>query len=119
MPSETPWYPAQPPPQHHPPARAHPYQQAYTGGPPVAVVSQKSAGIAVLLTFLWLGAGNLYADQIGAGVTLLIINFALVMLAATFIGAIIAVPLWFVAFIVAATTASTGVRRHNARYGLI
>ena len=119
VPSETPRYPTQPPPHPHPSAHAYPYQHPYGAGPPVAVVSQKSAGIAVLLTFFWLGAGNLYANQIGAGVTLLIVNFPLVMLAATLIGAIIAVPLWFVLFIVAATTATTGVGQHNAKYGLI
>lgn len=83
------------------------------------VVSQKSPGVAVLLSFLWLGAGNLYVNQIPGGVALLLANMFLIMLAATIFGLLIAVPMWFVLFIISAVTASSAATQHNARYGLL
>jgi TM2 domain-containing membrane protein YozV len=62
-----------------------PFQQTpYPGTPypvapyqpnPYAVRAPKSAGIAVLLTFLWIGAGHLYLDRMGTGLALMAGHF--------------------------------------------
>src|SRR6185369_3948978 len=44
-----------------------------------APVATKSAGIAVLLSFLWPGLGHLYVGQIGAGVALICAELGMVM----------------------------------------
>src|SRR3954451_8775807 len=54
--------------------------------PPVAMVSAKSPGIAVLLSFLWLGAGHLYANQTTAGVLLIVFDAFLWLISFTFVG---------------------------------
>ena len=40
----------------------------------VSHIARKDSGVAALLSFLWPGAGHLYADQVGAGVALILIN---------------------------------------------
>ncbi len=67
------------------PFQQAPFQQApYPGTPypmapyqpnPYAVRAPKSAGIAVLLTFLWIGAGHLYLDRMGTGLALMAGHF--------------------------------------------
>lgn len=62
----------------------------------------KSAGIAILLNFLWLGAGQIYLSRVGTGICLAALEFFLWVLAVTVVGSVIAVPIWLVAFICAA-----------------
>jgi TM2 domain-containing membrane protein YozV len=84
------------------------------------VVAAKTPGIAVLLSFLWLGAGHLYAGRTGAGVTFMVANFFLVLffLFIPLIGWLIAPVIWVALFVVAAVTASGAVKAHNARWGI-
>lgn len=62
----------------------------------------KSAGIAILLDFLWLGAGQIYLSRVGTGICLAALEFFLWVLAFTVVGSVIAVPIWLVTFICAA-----------------
>ncbi len=90
-------------------------------GPPAprGVVAAKTPGIAVLLSFLWLGAGHLYAGRTGAGVAFMAINFFLVFfMFIPFIGWLIAPVIWVPLFVVAAVTASGAVKAYNARWGI-
>jgi TM2 domain-containing membrane protein YozV len=96
---------------------AAPYAPAV--GQPVVVVAAKSAGIAVLLTLLWLGAGHLYAGKIGAGIALVIFDFVLFLLALTFVGALLAVPVWIITFAIAAFLSANAVSEFNRRNGIV
>lgn len=77
-------------------------------------VPLKSKGIAVLLTFFWLGAGHLYADRIGTGIVLILIDMFLVFLAMTGVGLIIAFPVWLILFMLAALLSVSAVDQCNA-----
>jgi len=85
---------------------------------PQVLVESKSAGIAILLTFLWLGAGHLYLNRINSGLILLMGNLFLWILVMTFFGIIIAFPLWLVLFIVTALRVADHVRSFNRRLGV-
>ncbi len=74
----------------------------------------KSKGIAVLLTFLWLGAGHLYAGRIATGIPLLIIDAFLLLIALTGIGFIIAFPVWLILFLIAAPLSAAAVEKANS-----
>ncbi|GAA1354952.1 hypothetical protein [Saccharothrix algeriensis] len=118
-------WPQQPPVYipHAPPATGHPAQYAQPGyGPPApmgGVVTAKSPGVAVLLSFLWLGAGNLYAGQTALGIVLILVNFPLWIFALTFIGMIIAFPVWVVLAIVGMVLAAQGAKDFNLRNGIV
>ena len=58
---------------------------------------RKSPAAAVLLSLLWLGAGQLYLGQIGLGVALVLFDAFLLFLSFTGVGLIISVPIWLVA----------------------
>ncbi|QTR01537.1 hypothetical protein J7S33_19395, partial [Saccharothrix algeriensis] len=83
------------------------------------VVTAKSPGVAVLLSFLWLGAGNLYAGQTALGIVLILVNFPLWIFALTFIGMIIAFPVWVVLAIVGMVLAAQGAKDFNLRNGIV
>jgi len=86
---------------------------------PHGVVAAKTSGIAVLLSFLWLGAGHLYAGRTGAGLAFMVTNFFLVLFfLIPIIGWLIAPMIWVPLFVVAAVTASGAVKAHNARWGI-
>ena len=95
-------------------------QQAFPpAAQPTAVVAMKTPGIAVLLSFLWLGAGHLYAGKTGIGLALLATNFVLLLLALIpFVGWVLAPLGWIPLFIFAAISSSGAVKEHNARFGL-
>ncbi len=82
-----------------------------------AQVPAKSAGVAVLLSLLWFGAGHLYANQPGAGIALAIYDGFLVLLAITLFGLVIAVPLWLLSAPIVATTAAAAANNYNRRTG--
>lgn len=86
---------------------------------PAVVVSAKSAGIAVLLSFLWLGAGHLYAGNIGTGVALLAYHGFLVLLAITLVGSLLAIPLWLLSAPVVMFLAARAAQGFNARNGVV
>jgi len=86
---------------------------------PHGVVAAKTSGIAVLLSFLLLGAGHLYAGRVGTGVAFMLTHFFLVLfLFIPFIGWLLAPMIWAGLFVVAAVTASGAVKAHNARWGI-
>lgn len=82
----------------------------------VRVPVVKSAGLAVVLSFLWLGAGHLYAGRIGSGVALVIYEFILLMIAVTGLGLIVAVPLWLVSAPIVMVTAASAANRAGVSY---
>jgi TM2 domain-containing membrane protein YozV len=59
--------------------------------------TQKSVGLAVFLSFLWLGAGHLYAGKVGTGMVLAFADLVLVLIAFTGIGLFVSVPIWLIA----------------------
>jgi TM2 domain-containing membrane protein YozV len=88
-------------------------------GQPAAVVAVKTPGIAVLLTFLWLGAGHLYAGRTTTGLALLGVNvFLFLLLMVPLIGWVLAPMAWIGLFIFAAISSAGAVKQHNARYGV-
>ncbi|MCK9897976.1 hypothetical protein [Frankia sp. AgB32] len=99
----------------------HPYGPPAPYGPmPVIVqpaVPPKSVGVALLLTFLWLGAGHLYAGRTTAGVLLLIADLFLWMLSFFIITLILTVPVWLILWVIAMVTSASAVTEHNARLG--
>lgn len=109
-----------PPAQYGPPHGQPPTGYAPYGPPvqPVAGVPAKSAGIAVLLSFIWLGAGHLYANEVGLGIGLIVYDAFLVILALTLIGAIVAVPLWFISAPIVMYLAAQAADNFNQRNGL-
>ncbi|MBW4716158.1 hypothetical protein [Saccharothrix obliqua] len=102
------------PPGAYPPGVAQPY-----GVPVRGIVTAKSSGVAVLLSLLWLGAGNLYAGQTALGVVLIIVNFPLWLLALTILGWFIAFPIWVILVVVATIFAAQGTREFNLRNGIM
>lgn len=95
--------------------RATPAPQGPWQAPNPAGVPMKSAGVAVLLSFLWLGAGHLYAERIGTGIALLVFDALLWLLALSFVGAIVAVPIWLVAMPLAMVSSAAAARDFNDR----
>jgi hypothetical protein len=73
-------YPPQPyapmPYQSFPPQPV-PYAPAPYAPAPYAARPAKSSGVAVLLTLLWIGAGHLYLDRVGIGLSLMAAHFVL------------------------------------------
>jgi TM2 domain-containing membrane protein YozV len=97
------------PPPQYPPA----YPQQVVG------VAPKSAGLAVLLSFLWLGAGHLYANRIGAGIALMVYEAFLALLSFSIVGLVISVPLWFISVIVVMILAANAANDFNRRNGIV
>ncbi|MBB4963092.1 hypothetical protein [Saccharothrix violaceirubra] len=120
-------WPTPPPPQAPPPpnygqptfAQPVPVAPGFGYGVPMRVVTPKSSGIAVLLSILWLGAGNLYVNQTGLGIGLLLANFPLWLLAVTVLGWFIAFPLWIIGVVVSTVLAAQGAKEYNMRNGIV
>lgn len=85
---------------------------------PTAVVTAKSAGLAVLLTIVWLGAGHLYAGRVATGIALMLFDSILVLLAFSLLGIIIAVPVWIVAAPITMVFAASAASAFNRRNGI-
>ncbi len=81
----------------------------------IQVVPAKSPGVAVLLTFLWLGAGHLYAGSTGAGIALMLLEFVLLPLA--FLG--VGIVLWVLIAPFAMFFAAQAAKAFNQRNGII
>lgn len=109
--------PGGPPQWGQPPAPQHHHHHHH--------VAEKSAGVAVLLTFLWLGAGHLYLNRVTPGVLLLVLDFFLVLffLFVPILGWILGFVGWLVAFCIAAASCSSiaaadnDMRRRQVGYG--
>jgi TM2 domain-containing membrane protein YozV len=93
------------PPMPAPNAYAQPY------GAPVRPV--KSAGIAVLLSFFWIGAGHLYLDRVGTGLALMGAHF-FVGIILFFVFAPLGFLVWLAAFITCAVVCSNLANQINA-----
>lgn len=78
-------------------------------------VTPKTAGVAVLLSLLWLGAGHLYADRIATGIVLIVADALLGCLALTGVGLVVAVPVWLVLAPIVATLSAHAVTVYNQR----
>jgi TM2 domain-containing membrane protein YozV len=88
-------------------------------GQPAAVVAVKTPGIAILLSFIWLGAGHLYAGRTGLGLGLMAVNlFLLLFLMIPLIGWVLSPLAWIGLFIYAAISSNNAVKQHNARWGV-
>jgi len=83
------------------------------------IVAPKSVGVAVLLSFFWLGAGHLYAGRTGTGIALAIFDGFLVLLAITGVGAILAVPIWLICTPIVMALAASAAKQYNRRNGVI
>ncbi|MFB9377577.1 hypothetical protein ACFFKU_14100 [Kineococcus gynurae] len=91
---------------------------------PMVVVPAKNPGLSVLFSFLWLGAGNLYAGQTALGVVLILTQLVcaplawILVVSSLGLGAIVTVPIWLAAFAVSAVTGFSACADHNRRLGL-
>ena len=97
----------------HPGGAGHP--QPYAGPYPALV--PKSVALAVLLSFLWLGVGHLYAERTGPGIALLCAHFFLIFLSFFIITLIITIPAWLILAPIAMITSASAVREYNVRLG--
>jgi TM2 domain-containing membrane protein YozV len=95
------------------PAQPQPY-----GRPAITVVAAKSAAIAAVLSFFWLGLGHLYANRIGVGIALMIYDAFLVILGITFVGLVLAIPLWLISTPLVMYLSARAAADFNRRNGL-
>lgn len=129
-----PWQPAPPPPPPpygNPPtsgyygagpagpAGPYPYPGPYPGQVPPGYLpaAPKSVGVAVLLSFLWLGAGHLYAGKIATGIVLLVVDLILIMMSFFVITLILTIPAWLILVPIAMITSAGAVKEHNMALG--
>jgi len=87
--------------------------------PMVHVVNAKSPGVAVLLSFIWLGAGHLYVGNIGLGIGLMVFDFFLILVSLIPFAMILTVPVWLIAFVFIAINVSNAAKAFNARNGIV
>ncbi len=78
-----------------------------------AVVSMKSAGIAVLLSFVWPGLGHLYVGKIGAGIALICTELVMILSSFLIITLIVTVPVGVVTLVAAAATAASAAQDYR------
>jgi TM2 domain-containing membrane protein YozV len=95
------------------PACGLPTATAYAGQVATAVIgmNQKSSGVALLLSLLWPGAGQIYLGRIGAGAGFMVGSLAAFMLIFLVVGILLypAVLIW------AMVDAYRGAEEHNRR----
>ncbi|MDP9406859.1 MAG: hypothetical protein M3P95_02950 [Actinomycetota bacterium] len=77
--------------------------------------SARSAGIAVLLSVVWIGAGHLYAGRTDLGAALLVYHMVLLLVSVTGVGLILTVPMWLVSAPLVAVLAARAVVLDNRR----
>ena len=78
-----------------------------------AVRAEKSALLAVILSLLWIGLGQLYVGQVGLGVAFILTDLVLMVLAFTGIGLIVSIPAWFILVPLAAILAGVSASNYN------
>lgn len=77
------------------------------------VASAKTEGVAVMMSLLWFGAGHLYANRMGTGIVLAVLDALLFCIALTGVGLIVAVPVWLVAAPSLAVLSTQAVTTYN------
>jgi hypothetical protein len=75
----------------------------------------RSATVAVLLSFIWLGAGHVYAGRSDIGAALMGYNTLLLIMSVPVITLIFTVPMWLVSAPVVAVLAARNVVENNGR----
>ena len=85
----------------------------------MVVTAPKSAGIAILLSLLWFGAGHLYANQTGLGIALILYDVFLGILSATIVGLVVSIPLWLISLPIVLFLANNAANDYNRRNGLV
>lgn len=73
----------------------------------------KSAGIAVLLSFVWPGLGHLYVGKIGAGIALICTELVMILSSFLIITLIVTVPVGVVTLVAAAATAASAAQDYR------
>jgi TM2 domain-containing membrane protein YozV len=80
--------------------------------------SQKSVALAILLSFLWPGAGHLYVgSDTEKGIVFTCISGLCFVISWTIIGLILTVPVWFVTALYTMLDSSRAAKRSNASLG--
>jgi TM2 domain-containing membrane protein YozV len=87
--------------------------------PMIPPVQQKSTAAAVVLSFLWLGAGHLYLGRIPAGLVLAVYTAVLALMALSLIGFIIAFPIWLVSVAIVMSLAAAATASVNREAALM
>ena len=77
---------------------------------------RKDPGVAVLLSFLWTGAGQVYAGSTTTGIILIVITwfFVLLIMATLGLGLLLSFPYWVWGMF----NASKHAKRYNRMHGL-
>lgn len=79
----------------------------------------KSAGLAIFLSFLWPGAGHLYAGQeTEKGIIFTCISALSFLVSLTIVGLVITIPLWLGTAIYTMLDSNKIVRQRNVELGL-
>lgn len=89
--------------------------------PPRVVVAMapKTPGLAVLLSFLWFGAGHLYANRTASGIVLMVVDLLILCVALTGVGLVVALPLWVVMAPIVMAMSAAATTDYNRRNGLV
>ena len=82
-----------------------------------AGLSRKEPGLAVLFSFLWPGAGNLYVNDVTTGIVAISIGIVNFLLSFTIIWLVIGIPVWLGLFIWTAIDSHNKAKSHNAQFG--
>ena len=81
-------------------------------------VPGKTPGIAVLLSFLWLGAGHLYCNKTTTGIVLIFCELILLGVSLIPFGLVVTLPIWLIAAPIVMVLAAQAARDFNARNGI-
>jgi TM2 domain-containing membrane protein YozV len=109
-------YPPQYPQQSYP---SQPYGQPYVAQQYPAGAGRKDPGVAIVLSFLWTGLGQLYVGEeaTNRGIVLAVVTLFLLMAYATIIGLVfllVGLPLWIWGMV----DANNAAKAYNARRGM-
>lgn len=92
-----------------PPQPSQPYGYAQ---PPVNFQERKSTGIAAVLSFLYVGLGQIYNGQIGKGIGMMVLGVVFIILVIFLIG----IPLYIILWILGIYDAHNVAKQINAGY---
>jgi len=82
--------------------------------PLVVLGAQKSVGVAVVLSLVWFGAGQLYVGRrVGLAIGLIVWDLIIAFFNFTLVGAIIGIPLWLITAPFAAWLAASDAKAYN------
>ena len=86
---------------------------AMVPAPVYAVRAEKSVLLAVILSLLWIGLGQLYVGQVGLGITFVQTDLVLVILSFTVAGLVISIPVWCILVPLATILAGVSASNYN------